>query len=372
METIFITGSHGIVGRELVRSVARACTGRARIVLLLRGDALEVRAKLMRVRSHVGDARCEINAVPGDVTSPRLGIDEGTYEQLTRDVTMILHAAADTGFRQSREDAGRVNVKGTAHVLELARLCVHNPRFGYLGTAFVAGGRTGEIAEDACGVEGPFFTEYERSKAYAEALVRDASRSLPVSILRLGIVVGRQTDGVIGTFDGPYRVFKLAQHGLLAMLPGDPSQPVDFVPVDFAADAITWLMRDGFRAGETFHVCAGPHRSLPLGAIMPLVMARFAALDPAFRAHGYPAPVVVTPEVFRDFVDTIEQVGNPRLRSVLENVQTFTRHLSAPKRFSTARLDRALEGSGLSLQHARDFLPTLVDHAVRARFEVSA
>jgi nucleoside-diphosphate-sugar epimerase len=352
-----------------VRVLAKS-RNRPRMKLLMRGDEDIVRAKLGAVLARAGVASDAngIEAIAGDVTHEGLGLSTALHDRLREEVTSIIHAAADTGFAQSRDDAYRRNVVGTARVLEFARSTRRAPRFGYVSTAYVAGRRTGEIAEEECSTEGPFFTEYERSKAMAEALVRAQRGTLPISILRLSIVVGRRTDGDILSLGGLYRVFRLAQQGLLAMLPGEPTQPVDLVPVDYAADAIAWLMREGFREDATYHVCAGPERSLALSQIMPIVMDCIGALEPSWRAHGYPAPVVVAPEVFQDFVGTIERVGNARLRALVQNVQTFTRHLEAPKRYATSALERGLEGSGLELDHARAWLPTLITHAHRHDF----
>jgi nucleoside-diphosphate-sugar epimerase len=302
-----------------------------------------------------------VELVAGDVTQP---IDPGMAG--LEDVTGILHAAAATDFEQTAEAAHLQNVVGTRNAIELARRLPRLDRFGLVSTAYVAGARRGPIAEDELERDAGFFSEYERSKADAEAEAR--ASGLPVSIYRLGIVVGRRTDGHIARMTTVYPVWRLVHQGMVPMVPGDPEQPLDLTPVDFAADAIAHLFGRGFSAGTTYHVCAGKDRSFTLGELFPAVHACIAAAEPAWARHGYPIPVAVTPETYAAFVGTVDLVANPRFQMIARIVRSFTRPLEAPKWFDTARFDAALAPTGLRLEHARAWLPVLVRHAVAVKF----
>ena len=91
-------------------------------------------------------------SVDGDIRKEQFGIHADIYDQLTREVTQIIHSAADVRFNQPIEKIRAINVRGTQHICDLAEDCrKNNPRFSqlnYIGTAFVAGRKTGIAGED--------------------------------------------------------------------------------------------------------------------------------------------------------------------------------------------------------------------------------
>jgi nucleoside-diphosphate-sugar epimerase len=352
MERWLITGSTGIVGSELVRTLVQAPDAPS-LVLPARGTPDE-RARKQRWLSEWAGAPVELTA--GDVTQPLEAPD---------DITTLVHAAAATDFELSAAEAERQNLDGTRRVLELARRLPRLERMALISTAYVAGARRGRIAEDELDLDAGFSSEYERTKALAEAEARRAG--LPLAIYRLGIVVGRRSDGHIARMTTVYPVWRLMHQGMLPMVPGDPEQPLDLAPVDFVAQAIVHVLRRRF-APATYHVCAGRARSFTLGALFPWLCEAFAAAEPDWAHNGYLPPVAVPPEAYQAFVGTVDLVANPRLQQIARIVRSFTRALEAPKWFDTTRLDAALDGSGLQLEHARVWLPTLVAHALAVRF----
>jgi nucleoside-diphosphate-sugar epimerase len=349
-ETWLITGATGIVGSELVRALVRAPDAPA-LKLLARGDLVP---KKRWLSEWVG---APVELLAGDVTQP---IDGAGLD----DVTAIVHAAAATDFEQPADEADRQNLIGTRNVLELARRLPRCQRIGLVSTAYVAGARRGRIGEDDLDLTVRFTSEYERSKAMAEAEARRSG--LPVAIYRLGIVVGRRSDGHIARMTTVYPVWRLVYQGMVPMVPGDPDQPLDLAPVDFVAEAIVHLMRHF--SPTTYHVCAGPERSFTLGELFPALLEAIVAAEPSWARHGYLAPAAVPPEAYQTFVDSVDLVANPRLQMIARIVRSFTRPLEAPKWFDTTRFASALEGSGLELQHARAWLGTLVAHALAVRF----
>jgi nucleoside-diphosphate-sugar epimerase len=355
METYLVTGATGIVGSELVRTLLAAPDAPS-VRVLLRGSADELARKGRWLSAWVG---APVEVISGDVTRP---LDDAGL----REVTGVLHAAAATDFEQDPDAAHLQNVIGTRNVLELARRLPRCSRVGLISTAYVAGTRSGLIAEDQLDAGGRFFSEYERSKAVAESEARAAG--LPLAVYRLGIIVGRRSDGNIARMTTVYPVWRLAHQGMVPMVPGDPSQPLDLCPVDFAAQALVHLFHQRFEAGATYHVCAGARRSFTLGEFFPVLHSCLAQADPGWARHGYPMPVPVSPEAYEAFVATADLVANPRFQMIVRIVRSFTRPLESPKWFDTRRFDAALEGSGLELEHARVYLPTLVRRAVEWRF----
>jgi nucleoside-diphosphate-sugar epimerase len=364
-DTLLITGATGIVGAELVRSLLRH-PDPPELRLLIRGEPHEVQAKarwLERFVEPSPQTAAKLRFIRGDVSLPELGLADDDRDQLCREINGIIHSAANTSFHQTREQAERSNVLGVRNVLEFAKRCSALERLGLVSTVYVAGTRTGEVFEDELDLGVGFSNEYERSKAQAE---EDARLSqLPISTYRLSIVVGRRSDGRIARLSGAYPIWRLFHQGLMAMIPGAPSQSVDIIPADFAADAIAYLFRRNFRAGANYHVCAGLSRSFTLEDLMPAVAAAIVQAEPNWALHGYPLPAAVTPDVFDDFMATVELVAHRGLRATVRQLRLFTRQLDYPKVFSTTRFEADLASSGLTLEHAREWLPTVVGRAVK-------
>lgn len=366
---VFITGATGIVGCEIVHELLRP--GReVSIVALMRGtpDENELKRRWLLQWSEVSRAEHRrLQVVAGDMTLPGLGLaarDRAHVES----TTAIIHAGAVTRFDQSAEAAVRNNVTSTANVLDLARSCRGLDRVAILSTAYVAGQRSGTILEDDLDFDAGFNNEYEQSKALAECEARRAMADLPIAILRLSIVLGRRSDGIVSRLSGLYPILRLFHNGLLAMFPGDPDQLLDLIPSDYAARAICHLVGRAFTPGATYHVCAGRDHSLRLGDLFTVAAACIGAVDPKWQRRGQPLPLAVEREVFRDFIQIVEMTGNPRLREIIQQTQTLTRLLDSPKIFDTSRFDHAIAPGGPMLSHAREWLRPVIARAVETRW----
>lgn len=362
--TFLVTGANGIVGVELIRTWLRS-PAPPRLVLLLRGDARDVASKRDWILGHAGasaEASARVEVVAGDVARSELGLDAATLERLRPEITGVLHAAASTSFQQGAEDADRHNVDGTRHALDFARSCPQLDRFGLVSTAFAVGRKTGPIPEAPFDCSAGFTTEYERSKAEAETLARKSG--LPVAIYRLSLVVGRQTDGVVVRMNGLYPVWRIMHQGMLSMLPGDPAQTIDLIPVDLAAEAIVHLFGASFQAGAIVNVCAGRDRSFTLGALVAAMEHALSQEDPAWARKSLPSPCHVAPKTFHDFIDTVDLTANPRLRAIVRQQRLFTLQLEYPKTFETDAFDRALVEARIPFRHVRDWFPALARFAL--------
>lgn len=354
MRAVLITGANGIVGSELARTLAREPDPPELRLLVRADDADELAAKSAWLRGWIGSARARVEILRGDVTRPDLGLDAGALASLLDGVTGVIHAAASTSFHQTEEQGERGNVVATRNVLDLARRCRRLERFGLVSTVYVAGCRTGDVREDELDLARGYSNEYERSKARAE--IEALRADLPVAIYRLGIVVGRRGDGRISRMTGLYPVWRIFHQGLLSVLPGDMEQPIDLLPLDFAADATAHLFLRAFAPGARYHVTAGPARSMAMRELFAFAADVFGEHDPDWARRGYPLPASVDHDAFDAFADTTELVAHVSLRSVVRQLRTFAKQLAYPKRFDTSRLDAALAPSPHRLGHAREWL----------------
>lgn len=168
---IFVTGGTGFLGRNLIRSLD---TGGNRILVLVRSAS-----EVMRGRG--------ITLVQGDVCRPE------SFSHQLAPCDLVFHCAGFVSFRvKDFEEAFRVNVKGTANVLEAAyrggvRKVVHLSACAVLGTS-----RSPQVLIDEN--SGPIIGNnnvYAYTKSLAEKEVqRYVEKGLDVSIANIATVYG--------------------------------------------------------------------------------------------------------------------------------------------------------------------------------------
>ena len=145
-ELILITGATGFLGMQLVRDLLDQRPN-VRLALLVR-DRAGLSGE-QRVHAFVPEAdRARVQAVSGDVSHPGCGLDEATRQRLQAEVTRVIHSAATVRFDHSLEEARRINVEGTRHLLDFAGSVRQLRSFAYVGTAYVAGERADLVRED--------------------------------------------------------------------------------------------------------------------------------------------------------------------------------------------------------------------------------
>lgn len=279
MPVALLTGATGLIGGELCRLLVAHGWG---VIVLVRGDApilgndgFSISASIYAgLAPSVG----EVLRLTGDIGQHGCGLEPATASNLGTQIDLVIHCAASTAFNATDDYYMQTNVAGTAHVLALGG----NKPFLHVSTAYVCGQRDGPIAETACAPDTLFANGYERSKAAAEALVAQSGR--PWLIARPSIVVGSASNGQIRRFDSIYGAFKLLAEGRIKVIPATADASLNFVPVDFVADALAKLAagKDNF-AGAFAHICAD--RSLPVTALLKAIRAH-----PALRAPGLVEP----------------------------------------------------------------------------------
>jgi thioester reductase-like protein len=311
MDALLLTGFPGFLGSALLpRLLARrhgstaVCLVQAQHLATARGRV----AELEREHPHVAE---RIQLVTGDITAPDLGLDLAAPAALEA-VTEVWHLAAVYDLAVPSEIARRVNVDGTAHVLDLCRSLPRLRRLQYVSTCYVSGRYAGEFTEDGLDEGQPFRNHYESTKFEAEQLVRDAmADGLPATIYRPGIVVGDSATGETLKYDGPYFVagFLHRQPGPAVVVPkvGNPDVVrVCLVPRDYVVDAMDALSVMDRSAGRTYAL-TDPHPPtvrqvvdtfaqhlgkrvlwvpLPLGPTHALIDRDGAAARPACRGRG--------------------------------------------------------------------------------------
>jgi NAD(P)-dependent dehydrogenase (short-subunit alcohol dehydrogenase family) len=246
----FVTGATGFIGRHLVpHLLARG----ERVHVLVRRSSV---ARLEALRARWGEDGERVHAVIGDLSQPRLGVEDAEILALRGRVEHFFHLAALYDMEADPESLRDANVEGTRHALELVAAleagCLH-----HVSSIAAAGRYPGTFREDmfgeAEGLDDPYFA----TKHESEGLVR-AECLRPWRVYRPGIVIGHSETGEIDKIDGPYYFFKLLRRlrSLPSWLPlvGIEGGPMPLVPVDFVARALDLIAHEEGLDGRCFHL----------------------------------------------------------------------------------------------------------------------
>lgn len=365
MAYTLLTGPTGLIGRYLVRDFTNAGT---KLVALVRGaDAAERLAAALEIARRqsptplAGDSSPAVRVIRGDIRESALGLAPADEDWVARNVTSIVHCAADVSFHDASGsgETWNTNVEGTRR---LAEFCLKHgiADFSYVSTSFVCGDRTGTIREDELDCGQGFGSTYEKSKFHAEALLREQGfRRL--SIFRPCSVTGDSRTGYTSTFHG---IYWFAQFTALARMrySGSGTEPWHhdvrifktggemhhLVPVDWVSRAIVALHRDPTQPGGVYHLT--PLKATTLADLK-------AALEDYFHFYGVEfvpcQPDAVLNETEELFYSGLSAMGH--------------RYLDGDPAFDCSRTRAALPWwSDVVITH--DYLLRIFDYAERHRY----
>jgi len=163
---VLLTGSTGFLAKAVVEKILRDLPDVGQIFLLIRarvrpdGSRVDPRERLReeilrnsafgRLREQLGDeferfCESKITCVPGDLTAPRLGLDESAFRDLAGKVHIVINSAATVVFDERLDWALDLNTLGPQRLLELAKAA--QCPYVHISTAYVSGMRTGLIPE---------------------------------------------------------------------------------------------------------------------------------------------------------------------------------------------------------------------------------
>jgi dihydroflavonol-4-reductase len=290
-ENVFVTGATGFLGRHLIPALTTA--------------GYRVRA-LVRETSDTRHLRHpQVEVVIGDV------LDADSVRAGTAGCKYAVHAAGLFRFWGPPAEFERVNVQGTANVVEAA-LGQHVAKFVHISTIAVVGEHPPDVVIDEtvkCQPADP----YQRSKLDAENLVRMFAQGagLPAVVLRPGAYYGPWGRYAFNRlfFEDPLKGLRIQVYGGRRL-----TFPI-FVPD--VARAVVAALTAG-RPGETYNICGEPlpHREanaivsrlagisaarLDVSADLMLTLARWLTYL-ADRTHREPYyPVHLASYVFQDW-----------------------------------------------------------------------
>lgn len=306
----------------------------------------QAESRIARLHREHPEFQGHLHIIHGDITGPKLGLTDTEYDDLRRKVTHVWHLAALYDLAVAEDIAYRVNVRGTAHILDFCAGCKALQQLNYISTCYVSGRRTGKILEIELDEGQAHFNHYESTKFWAEMEVTRRMDTIPTAIFRPAIVVGHSKTGETDKYDGPYYLLKIIKK-MPRWMPflnvGRGDSVVNLIPVDFAAAAIAYLGLQESQ-GQVFQI-ADPN---PMRA-RDIVSLGLRCLGKA------PAVGMIPPALARKALnnETIERtLGIPR-----QLIGYFTHDA----RYEVGNTARALQGTKIRCPHLSTYMQTLVD-----------
>ncbi|GAA3739058.1 amino acid adenylation domain-containing protein [Salinactinospora qingdaonensis] len=276
---VVLTGASGFFGAFLLDRLLRATNARIHCPVRAR-DATHARKRIRGCFERYGlDPTLvadRVNCFPYDLTAPGLGLDHRHRDDLAATLDLIVHAASQVNFLYPYSALRAANVDSLRTLVEMAaprRVPLH-----FVSTIAVVAGfgtaGTRHVTEETPLAHADRLTMgYAESKWVAERVLQDAAeQGLPLAIHRPYEITGDQHNGACNTETAICSLFRtVAETGLAP----DIALPMDFVPVDYAADALVHIATHQRPTRRVYHL-TNP------------APARFADMLERMRAAGYP------------------------------------------------------------------------------------
>jgi thioester reductase-like protein len=247
---VLLTGATGFLGAFLLYELLHRTP--ARIHCLVRATGADaalarVAANLARYGLWFPDLASRINALPGRLEAPELGLGTRTYDDLCARIDTVISNGAEVSYVASFAEMRPSHVNGAITLLRLA--CTGAPkRVHHVSSIAVwesrryAGKTLGEH-ESPVEHEG-IVLPYSLCKWITDALMREAGRrGLAVTTHRPSLISGHSVTGAWNEGDLLRRFFLSVTRSRL--FPIDVGLAVDCSPVDYVSSAIVALALTG-------------------------------------------------------------------------------------------------------------------------------
>ncbi|XP_061397100.1 fatty acyl-CoA reductase wat-like, partial [Musca vetustissima] len=276
-KTIFVTGGTGFLGKVLLEKILR-CTDVNRIYILLRpkaGQAIIERFneisktplfdKLHTLRPNFMH---KIHLIEGDCMLENLGISNDDHRTLIENVEVILHCAATIRFNETLSIATQINVQATMDLIAMAKEMKQLVSFVHVSTAFVNSVTTHAeerfsseqltvSSQDLLNIKQSLGSEtfdsmsekfvdkypntYTFTKAVSEEFIRTHAESLPICIVRPGVIIATMAEpfgGWIDNIQGAAGATYSTLMGVLRVINTKYGRRAPLVPVDYCANIL--------------------------------------------------------------------------------------------------------------------------------------
>ncbi|KAI0485188.1 alpha-aminoadipate reductase [Xylariaceae sp. FL0804] len=272
--TFFLTGATGFLGAHLVKDILDR--ENTRLISHARGakDLAFAKDRLTRSLKGYGlwqDSWADrISCILGDLSKPRLGLDDASWKHVAETADVIIHNAAYVHWIARYEQMMRSNVLSTIDAMKLCNegkpklfsfvsstSTLDTDHYVDLSDKQTATGRGAVLeADDMQGSRVGLGTGYGQTKWVSEQLIREAGkRGLRGSVIRPGYILGSRHSGVSNTDDFLIRFCKgcvqLKARPLII-------NSVNAVPVNHVARVVVAAALNPLPGVSVVHVTAHP------------------------------------------------------------------------------------------------------------------
>lgn len=256
--SVFLTGGTGFFGPFLIKSILEQQT--SDIYVLVRSKDKE--EGFERLKKAFETIQCgkhflvefekRVKVVLGDLDRFRLGLSDGDWKFLEKEIHTIYHNGALVNYVLDYESMRSANVDGTIEILRLAR-SVRLKVVNYISTTFIFGWSTKDVlfeSDSNANMELLDFG-YSQSKWVSEQIVEQAQKDgIPIRIFRPALI-SPSIDGKGYNFDIAVRLLAFMVKYGIGTTAGNQ---VSFSPADLAANNIVAISGISESLGQTFHV----------------------------------------------------------------------------------------------------------------------
>ena len=353
----FVTGATGFIGRHLVQELLDNREGE--IFVLVREGSREKLDDLIE-RWGSGD---RVVGVTGDLTKPKLGVDDKWIEEHTGSIDHFFHLAASYDMTADDEANETSNVDGTRHAVQLAN-ALQAGRLHHTSSVAAAGDFKGLFREDHFDEGQKLPSAYHRTKFESERIAREESE-IPWRVYRPAVVVGNSKTGEMDKVDGPYYFFKAIQKARATLPPwfplvGPELGHTNIVPVDFVAAAMDHIAHEEGLDGQAFHLCSP--KGIRSGEVLN-IFAR-AAHAPQFALRIDKRLTDALPKGVLSMAMQMPQTKGLR-RAILADFgipDEIIGHVALRPEFDTRDTERVLKGTGIEVPPLESYSEKLWDY----------
>lgn len=255
---MFFTGATGYLGAYLLNELLRETE--ADIYCLVRAEneasaLIRIKKALSKYGLEMKDEQ-RIKAIVGDLEKPLFGLDLTEYNKLAEIIDMIYHNGAMVHFLYPYNVMKPTNVEGTKEVVLFAAAKKTKP-VHYVSTVsvFSEHGMPGKrLISEKSNIDesGILDTGYSQSKWVAERIIWNAKeKGLPVSVYRVGQVIGDTRSGVSNLDDFIFRTMKGALES--KSYPSNKGK-LSAIAIDDVVIAIVRLSLSSRSIGKAYHL----------------------------------------------------------------------------------------------------------------------
>ena len=342
--SVLVTGATGFLGAFLLDELLRAAGPDTRFFCLARdrdsgqgGSTNRVLDTLKFYGLAGRSAGQRIVPVSGDLTRPRMGLDDEEYRRLAAEVDLIFHCAASVNYAYPYSAAKPHTVGGTLEVLRLACTGVTKPVQYISSNGVFPGGDDNPYLEnsDIDGFVDRMEGGYNQAKWVAERLVWQAvSRGLPVCLFRPGNIGHHSGTGTVNPNDFLSLIIKACAR--LGCAPLAPEWFFEMTPVDFLVEAITKISDDPRHLGKVYNVV----QQAPVPADQV-----FAYME----HHGFVADRVQLGDWKSRLETMADRDDDLELKVLIRSLESVEPYLSDASVYDITRFSEALSEIGLGM-----------------------